>query len=150
MDLEEAMGVFQDTIVQIGMGMAMDNFMEAMSPGGTLYEQIMAGAIAGGKLWYGMYKPKRYKRLGTLTDRGNIMINVGEPEIDGTNIVASVSVQNISPHAMYAEGFMMVNGEYRRGGDLMGMVPSSVTTHWDAPRDVLEKIVAQAAEIAFG
>lgn len=150
MNWEEALGVFQDTIVQIGMNMAKDNFMEAMSPGGKLYEQIMAGAIAGGHLWYGMYKPKRYKRLGTLSDRGNIMIDVSEPEIEGTNIVASVNVQNISPHAGYAEGFMMVNGEYRRGGDLMGMVPSVVTTRWDAPRDVLEKIVAQAAEIVFG
>ena len=150
MDMEEAKAAFVDAAVKIGMETAKGIFEEALSPGGELYETYMRRAILGGKMWYGMYKPKVYKRGYTLTDRGNIAINVGDIKIVGTRLEASVSIDNLSPHLGFTKGFDMPNGEHRPGGDVFAMIPSELSMKWEAPKEVLEQILSQAAQLVFG
>ena len=51
-----------------------DQLDEALSSGGSLYEVIMAGAIAGAMAWYGMYSPEVYQREYSMASESNIQI----------------------------------------------------------------------------
>lgn len=141
---------FKQVAIELGMQRAAAALVEAMSPGGKGYEQIMRGAIAGANNWYGMYSPKVYKRGYSLTDRGNIDISISGPTISGTTIEMSYDVRNISPHIGWTAGFMMRNGETRPGGDVLAMVPNHIEIPWNPSAEDIKDIVEQAQKILFG
>jgi len=149
-DMNNAMEAFWATVAQLAVEMAKEHFIEAVSPGGKVYEKLMAGAIAGAHSWYGMYRPRVYKRGYTLSDRSNIIITASEPEATGGGLRANITVENVSPHVGYTPGFLMFNGEYREGGDIMALVPPEVSEPWNVPQDVIVDILERAAGLVFG
>ena len=142
--LEAADEVYMEMIAKY----AAEELQDALAAGGELYEQIMAGAIAGAEAWYAMYSPTVYQRGYTMSNPGNIQIS-SSISVSGTSLSASCTTTNISPHANYAEGFWMYKrGKpfWRPGGDLMQSVPSSLSFTVDVPQDVADSCFDQALQ----
>lgn len=128
-----------------------EKLAKALMNGGELYERIMAGAIAGAQDWYDMYSPEVYKRGYTMTKRANINISANI-SVSGTDISASGSVTNTSPHAVYAEGFWFYKrGKryWRPGGDLMASVPKDLDFEVEIPSDVADELFDKALSAAL-
>ena len=119
---------------------------QALSPGGELYETLLAGAIAGAAEWYGMYSPEVYQREYSMTAPNNIVIS-HSISVNGAQVTGTFSVANISPHAGFAEGFWFYKrGKpfYRPGGDLMADVPSSLSYTVNIPQEIADAYFEQA------
>lgn len=123
-----------------------DQLDEALSSGGSLYEVIMAGAIAGAMAWYGMYSPEVYQREYSMASESNIQIS-HSVQVSGPSVTGSYSVQNTSPHAGYSEGFWFYKRGrpfFRPGGDLMANVPTQLTFAVDVPQNIADSCFEQA------
>lgn len=112
------------------------------APGGKLYSRIVNASVGVAMAWYGMYKPKVYERGWTLTDPANHVVTIKDVKSDGgTSWSASGNVANTSPHAGFADGFLMPNREFRPGGPVViqsgrfaediHLNPSEMQALWD-------------------
>lgn len=118
-------------------------------PGGSIYSKIVGLSIAAASGWYGMYKPKVYRRGWTFTDESNIAVSVHDIQSNGKTWGAGWDVENQSSHAGYSDGFMMRNGEYRPGGYI---VANNVNIRQDIemPQDEVEYLFRAALAQVLG
>lgn len=150
MDLKALWLAAEPVFLEMIGPIAAELFARELEPGGQAYEQVMQGAIAGAKMWYGMYRPVKYQRGYTLSDRGNIAITHSDVTVAGTSLSATMDVENNSPHIGYTAGFEMRNGKFRPGGDVLSMVPSSVKVKIDVPAGVVTQCAIQAMQAVSG
>ncbi len=143
---EQLLAKVEPIFNQMVMQWASAKFAEMLAPGGEVYMAIQGAAIAGAEAWYGMYSPKKYVRGMTLSMASNNPVSSGDVSASGGTLHATCHVQNTSPHAGYSYGFRMRGGAFRPGGDLMAMVPSTMSVTIDVPDSVVQDFAARAIQ----
>ena len=147
MDIATISMMVVDLVWHAISGAALGIMQQAHQPGGEVYEQVVDDVISEVNTWYGMYTPQFYQRTNSLYNRGYVGLSSGGGAISGYDIIMTWTPFDFAPHFGYTKGFMMRNGVFRPGHEIIEIADrKTYEIDIDIPNEILEPAVDAAVE----